>query len=163
MYFNTLRANSSPTSVKVRPNQWSNCFFTACGLNLSHSNPRAAPPVALVCPVEVCPIRSSFHRPAGKVAAVRTPEFMYPVKSMISCRCRQSFWGSSVSVVADATRHTKPAFPSHWLRRGPSCRRNSLILRFGFHLAASMSSLPGSVPSGLQVKRKYRAVTGGRA
>ena len=59
-------------------------------------------------------------------------------------------------------RHTAPLFPSYKSMQASDERRRFFIFSVGAHLAASRSSLPGSVPSGVQLKRKWRAVVVGR-
>ena len=65
------------------PNQLSNCLATAARLNLSASSPCPAPPVALVWPVAVWPIRIILHSPSGSEAD-REPLRSCEVRSIIS-------------------------------------------------------------------------------
>ena len=92
-------------------------FLTAAGENLSTSSPLPVPAVALVCPVEVCPIRNRRQVPLGNLF-IRLPFTMTPITIPFS-----SFKGSTsaiatVSLLAAASvsiRHTAPVFPSYWL------------------------------------------------
>ena len=131
-------------------------FLTAAGENLSTSSPLPVPAVALVCPVEVCPIRNRRQVPLGNLF-IRLPFTMTPITIPFS-----SFKGSTsaiatVSLLAVASvsiRHTAPDFPSYWLIIGWLLKRIFSSFSSGFHLAASRSSAPGSVPSGVHENRK---------
>src|ERR1700754_4696176 len=94
-------------------NQLLNCSSTATGLNLSHSSPFAAPPVALVCPVEVCPIRRMVQCPAGAFQTSRPLESISPERSIILRLSIHNESAICAVVVGKLTLHISPFFPSY--------------------------------------------------
>ena len=146
-YFTTCPDGSSVNFA----NQLSMSLLTAFAENLSHSSPLPPPAVSLVCPVEICPIFSMRYRPSGSsVSNVPSAETS---RRIILSRGVQSLPGSCSSVVSCATRHTLAAFPSQWCILGCWWKTRLFSLSVGFHFAASRSSEPGSVPSGVHEKR----------
>ncbi len=63
--------------------------------------------------------------------------------------------------MSGASRHTSPVFPSQLFTTGSVHRWMFFTRNTGFHLAASRSSAPGSVPTGVHSRRKYLARVGG--
>src|SRR5476651_2254140 len=95
------------------PNQLLNCSLAASGLNLSHSSPMPPPPVALVCPVEVCPMRIMVHCPAGtsQLSLPSVPNLL--VMLMILSFGMHRSLGNWAVVLLLLTRQTSPVLLSY--------------------------------------------------
>ena len=151
MRVSTFFAISFGAWLYMLANQLSNCFLMALRENLSHSSPRPPPPVALTCPVVVCPMRRMCQRPFGRLIenglSRKSEESSLPVRLIIWSLGMHSL--SATGKYSD-TRHTFPDLPSYPSIVGSEPSTMPAIFRLGFHFAASMSSEPGSLPSGVQ-------------
>ena len=162
MRVSTLFTISAGACLYMLANQLSNCFRIASRENLSHSKPRPPPPVALTCPVVVCPMRSMCQRPFGRLMvnglSKKSDESSLPVRLITLSLGMHSL--SDTGKYSD-TRHTFPDLPSYPSITGSEPSTRLATFRLGFHFAASMSSEPGSLPSGVQWNLKKRAVVAG--